>query len=200
MVNHGEGMVIMIIMKLSTSTYHDNHDHHDHLPSKNGPHRVWASGPSPSHSPTRVAAWTCIHQPLVMVVMLVTTMVVMVAMVVATMMMMTTLNVARHSRKDEKNGWDEIRTTEVSDWFLSWPFLHHCHRSSEKYSLILMTGYHGCHWCQGKFNEGEYREMLEIVWDFELSWEGHYRGLLRIHWRQGKASTTTLEIPSWWFS
>ena len=29
-----------------------------------------------------------------------------------------TLRVARHSRKEEKKGWDEIRTTEVRDWFL----------------------------------------------------------------------------------
>ena len=29
-----------------------------------------------------------------------------------------TLRVARHSLKEEKNGCEEIKTTEVSDWFL----------------------------------------------------------------------------------
>ena len=41
-------------------------------------------------------------------------------MMIPMMMLMlrsSTLRVARHSRNDEKKGWDEISTTEVSDWF-----------------------------------------------------------------------------------
>ena len=34
-----------------------------------------------------------------------------------------TFRVARHSLKEEKNGCEEIKTTEVSDWFLGYFFV-----------------------------------------------------------------------------
>ena len=82
-----------------------------YLSSKDGPNWVGAPGRSTSNSPTRVAGWTRIHQSLNKVI-------------VSMRMSMVkgdedpTLRVARHSRKEEKKGCDEISTTEVSDWFL----------------------------------------------------------------------------------
>ena len=47
-----------------------------------------------------------------------------------------TLRVARHSLKEEKNGCEEIKTTEVSDWFLDLKYreftIHFGHKKVSK--------------------------------------------------------------------